>query len=152
MSCALPGADSGMLKLAALDAEDLAVISAHMQDAVLHIGDISHVPRTRQFALTANRFAWDAAGTPERRRTGLHFDRVNAVRARNLRRDDPQAIVSLLAITFTETDAPSGIIELAFSGGGTVRLDVECIEAGLADLGPAWSTAHRPSHGDADEG
>jgi hypothetical protein len=135
-----------MLKLAALDAEDLAVISAQMQDAVLRLGDIRYSPRTRQFAVVANRFAWDADGVVERRRTGLHFDRVTAVKARNLRRDDPEAIVSLLALTFSETDAPSGKIELSFSGGGTIRLDVECIEAGLEDLGPAWATAHRPSH------
>ncbi|MBI2717981.1 MAG: DUF2948 family protein [Rhizobiales bacterium] len=135
-----------MLKLAALDAEDLAVISAQMQDAVLKVGDISWSPKTRQFALIANRYAWDAGGARQRRRTGLHFDRVSAVRSHNIRRDDGEAVVSLLAITFDGHAQPSGTIELAFSGGGTIRLAVECIEASLSDLGPAWQTPHTPRH------
>ena len=147
MSPALPETDA-VLKIAALDADDLAVISAQIQDAVLKIGDISHVPARHQFALVANRFAWDAGGQRQRRRAGLHFDRVLSVRSQNLRQGDKAAIVSLLAIGFEPGDAPSGTITLTFSGGGTIRLQVECIEAGLKDLGPAWETAHLPSHGD----
>ena len=60
-----------MLKLAALDAEDLEVISTHMQDAVVRIADIRHLPARRQFALLANRFAWESKDRPERRRAGL---------------------------------------------------------------------------------
>ena len=135
-----------MLKLAALDAEDLAVVSAQMQDAVLKLGDMSWSPKSRQFALIANRYAWDEAGTRQRRRTGLHFGRVEAVKSSNIRRDDSEAVASLLAITFTASEEPSGTIELAFSGGGTIRLQVECIEARLSDLGPAWETPHMPRH------
>ncbi len=134
-----------MLKLAALDADDLAVISAHMQDAVIRLGDITHQKARRQFALLANRFAWDA-GERQRRRTGLHFDRVTSVKTQNIRQGDKDAIVELLAITFEEGEAPSGTILLAFAGGGTIRLDVECIEASLKDLGPAWATEHQPAH------
>ena len=137
-----------MLKLAALDIEDLAVISAHMQDAVIKASDLVFDPARRQFALAANRFAWDEARNPQRRRTGLHFDRVLGVRSHNFRRDDNEAILSLLSIGFTETDAPAGDIVLTFSGGGGIRLAVECIEAQLKDLGPAWSTARTPAHPD----
>lgn len=135
-----------MLKLSALDAEDLSVISAHMQDAVLKVGDMGYAKGLKQFALVANRFAWDAEGERQRRRTGLHFDRVLAVKSQNIRRDDPEAVLSLLAIGFTEADAPSGEVLLTFSGGGTVKLSVECLEAQLRDLGPAWATAKVPSH------
>jgi hypothetical protein len=137
-----------MLKLSALDAEDLAVISAQMQDAVLRVGDIAYSPRKKQFALVANRFAWDEEKLRQRRRTGLHFDRVTGVKALHISRSDPEVILSLLTITFAEGDPPSGEIVLSFSGGGTLRLEVECIEASLADLGPAWDTAHTPSHGE----
>ena len=137
-----------MLKLAALDAEDLSVISAQMQDAVARAGDFSFSPKTKQFALVANRFAWDEDKVPQRRRTGLHFGRVTAVQTLKISRSQPDVILSLLAIAFVESDAPSGEIVLTFSGGATVRLTVECIEASLKDLGPAWETAHRPSHGD----
>lgn len=137
-----------MLKLTALDAEDLAVISAQMQDAVLRVGDIAYTPKKKLFALVANRFAWDEARTQQRRRTGLHFGRVTAVKTLRIRQPEPDVILSLLSIGFVETDAPSGEIVLTFSGGATIRLAVECIEASLKDLGPAWETQHRPSHGD----
>ena len=133
------------LKLTALDAEDLAVISAHMQDAVLKLGDIRHLGSARQFALIANRFAWES-DQPERRRTGLHFGRVAKVSAQRIRQGDDNAVVSLLAISFEEKDPPSGDIVLTFSGGGAIRLEVECIEARLRDLGPAWGTARQPQH------
>ena len=137
--------ETSVLKLAALDADDLAVISAQMQDAVIRLGDITHVKARRQLALLANRFAWDA-GERQRRRTGLHFDRVTAVKTQNIRQNDKTAIVELLAITFEEGEAPSGAILLTFAGGGTIRLEVECIEASLKDLGPAWATEHQPAH------
>ena len=85
-------------------------------------------------------------GNDQRRRTGLHFDRVLGVRSQNIRRGDPDAILSLLSISFEEADAPSGDVLLTFSGGGTLRLAVECLEAQLMDLGPAWSTPNKPSH------
>ena len=74
-----------MLKLSALDLEDLAVISAQMQDAVLLAGDMRYDPKRKLFVLIANRFAWDEADTPQRRRTGLHFGRVLSVKTLNMR-------------------------------------------------------------------
>jgi len=138
-----------LLKLTALDADDLAVISAHMQDAVLKAGDLSYLRKARKFALLANRFVWEhgpRAEHFERRRAGLHFDRVNRVTAQNIRRDDRETVLSLLSIGFEAGETPSGTIILNFSGGGTIRLDVECIEAQLSDLGPAWATEHLPRH------
>ena len=138
-----------MLKLAALDSDDLAVISAHMQDAVLKAGDLSYLKKTRKFAFVANRFVWEhgpRAEHFERRRAGLHFDRVIGVKVQNLRRDDADAVLALLSIGFEEGKAPSGAIVLDFSGGGSIRLEVECIEARLSDLGPAWATEHIPQH------
>jgi hypothetical protein len=137
------------LKLAALDAEDLAVISAHMQDACVRIGDLQYLPDLRKFALLANRFDWEAAangGHYARRRTGLQFARVTAVRSKRIRREAEDAVLCLLSITFVPGDAPSGTVRLSFSGGGGIGLDVECLEASLTDLGPAWSTAHMPQH------
>jgi len=140
-------------KLAALDADDLAVVSAHVQDAVVKVGDLAWSPADRRFSLAMNRFAWEAAsgrGTGERRRAVLQFDRVLAVRTARIRREAPDAVLSLLALTFEPAAdaalAPSGAILLAFAGGGTVRLEVECIEARLADLGAAWAARGRPAH------
>jgi hypothetical protein len=135
-----------MLRLSALDVEDLAVISAHMQDAVLLAGDMRYEAKRKQFVLLANRFAWDEADTPQRRRTGLHFDRVLAVKTLNMKHLEKDEVLSLLSVTFAESDAPSGEVLLSFSEGATIRLSVECLECQMADLGPAWAAQSVPSH------
>jgi hypothetical protein len=135
-----------MLRLTALDVEDLAVISAHMQDAVLPAGDMRYEPKRKQFVLIANRFAWDQTEEPQRRRTGLHFSRVLSVKTLNMRQLEKHEVLSLLSVTFAETDAPSGEVLLTFSEGATVRLAVECLEGQMADLGPAWAAKTVPSH------
>ncbi|MCQ8783617.1 DUF2948 family protein [Mangrovibrevibacter kandeliae] len=145
------------LRLAALDQDDLQVLSAYCQDAVLKLGSCLYDPRRRQFVVEMNRFAWEAAEPRprlafwrrphyERRRSLLHFDRVNAVSRSHLDAALPEQVLALLAIRFTETQAPSGTVELVFAGGSGIRLDVECIEAQLSDLGAAWSTDARPDH------
>ncbi|KMO12500.1 DUF2948 family protein [Methylobacterium platani] len=137
-----------LLKLAALDADDLAVISTHLQDAVLRTGDLAYLPRERRFALVARRFDWECPdGAPPRRRlTGLHFDRVLSVRCRNVSRDAPDTPLELLAVTFEPGEAPSGIATLVFAGGAAIRLELECIEAAMKDLGPVWQADSTPRH------
>lgn len=137
------------LKLAALDEEDLSVLSAHLQDAVAKVGDVEWHPRDKKLILQLNRFVWEKAEdgrTFERRRACLHFSRVEAVKAVRIRQDARDAVISILAVRFEATDPPAGRIYLDLAGGGCLRLEVECIEAGLADLGAAWSTEHRPDH------
>ncbi len=139
------------LKLFALDDEDLAVLSTHLQDAVVKVADIGFVPKAQRFALLLNRFDWDqkeCAGEHVRRRTGLHFERVTAVKTRGFEPTDKEEVLNLLAITFTPEETPSGYVILTFSGGAEIRLDVECIEAGMSDLGPAWGCTKAPAHKD----
>ena len=140
------------LKLAALDAEDLLVVSAHVQDAVLRVGDLLWTPAGHRFALAMNRFAWEnvegrrrRAGY-QRRRTAVHFDRVIAVRSIGIDRAQADRVLSLLAIEFTMGAAPAGEVKLVFAGGAEIHLTVECIEAQLSDLGGAWKTGARPAH------
>ncbi|WP_421726063.1 DUF2948 family protein [Bauldia sp.] len=139
-----------ILKLAALDQEDLSIVSAHVQDAVMKVGDLSYLPQENRFMLVLNRFIWERVEGKdqsfERRRAALIFDRVTAAKTSHLRRDQPDAVLSLLAIQFEPADAPAGQILLQFAGGAAVQLDVECIEARLADLGPAWATSAKPTH------
>ncbi|WP_279356592.1 DUF2948 family protein [Methylobacterium indicum] len=141
-----------LLKLAALDADDLAIISTHLQDAILRTGDLAYLPRERRFALVARRFDWESPdGAPPRRRlTGLHFERVLSVRCRNIPRDEPDSPLELLAITFEPGEAPSGIAILVFSGGAAIRLELECIEAAMKDLGPVWQADSKPLHASHD--
>ena len=135
------------LKLSALDPADLEIISAHMQDAVITLGDIRYLKPQRKFVLVANRFRWPTDKPPyERRRAGLSFDRVLAAKSHRITQGADDAVLSLMAIAFIPGEAPSGTIVLTFSGGGLINLDVECIEARLEDLGPAWETPNLPSH------
>lgn len=137
------------LRLHALDFEDLALLSAHLQDALVRVGDIAFVPQKRRFALVGSRFDWAAEleGRLERCRSGLHFEGVSRVRSHKVARDRPDAILELLAVTFEPgPEPPSGVVHLHFAGGARFCLDVECVEAQLCDIGPRWTTAARPNH------
>ena len=81
-----------------------------------------------------------------RRRAALRFERVLGCQSRGIDLASPDQVLNLLAVEFAETDNPSGTVTLTFSGGAALRLTVECLEAELADLGPAWTCAHRPDH------
>jgi hypothetical protein len=144
------------IKLAALDSDDLAVISAHLQDAVMRVGDIRWMKKQSKLALAANRYDHLKAGAGtsrgERKLSAMQVSRVNRVSANNIRMDDSSAVLSLLAITFEPGEAaPEGTVVLTFAGGGTIRADVECIEVAMADLGPSWQARARPEHDTGDD-
>ncbi|MGH6872912.1 MAG: DUF2948 family protein [Rhizomicrobium sp.] len=136
--------------LAAGDAEDLDVMSARLQDAVARVGDLVWLPRQRRFAGLFNRFKWENSRKQGdlRARAGVHFDAVLSVKSYNILRGDPDAVVSLLAVRFTPKggEDPGGTIHLQFAGGGGIRLEVECIDAGLSDVGGEWAARGRPEH------
>ena len=137
------------LKLLALDSEDLQVISAHVQDAVVRVGDMGYARADRRFALLMNRFDWesaDARGRGLRKRAGLHFDCVTHVAIAGFDPNARDGVLELLAVTFAITDDPAGTVELSFAGGGTVQLTAECLEARLADLRATWAAAANPAH------
>ncbi len=137
------------ITLGAQDSADLEIISARLQDAVARIGDLVYLPKSRRFAALFNRFRWESKDDT-RIRAGLHFENVISAKALNLKRDDPDAVVSLLAIRFTPKGAedPGGEVELVFAGGGALKLEVECIEAELADISGEWAALGRPRHED----
>ena len=145
--------DDELLRLIALDEEDLAILSAHVQDAILRVADINWLPREKHFVLTMNRFVWEASvggawrrRDYQRRRAALHFARVEKVQSVGIYREDQRAVLDLLSVSFEPRDAPSGDVVLYFAGGATIRLSVEVLEVELTDLGPAWSTPLAPRH------
>ncbi|MGE0279377.1 MAG: DUF2948 family protein [Rhizobiaceae bacterium] len=141
-----------LLKLIAFDADDLAIVSAHVQDAITKIGDLDYKPAEKRFVLPLHRFVWEIeAGRfrkphNERRNSVLHFERVLAVKTAGIDQSKKNDVLSLLAIGFEAGETPAGTIELVFAGGGAIRLEVEVVEARLADLGGAWEASSRPSH------
>ncbi len=149
MSSPEPTDSAPRLRLQAIDAEDLSVVSAHLQDALLRVGDLAYLPRKRRFALIASRFDWSAqaVGRLERCRTALHFESVLGVRYTGVARDRPDGVLELLAISFEPgKTSPEGQIRLIFAAGAVILLDVDCIEAQLCDLGPRWAVSCCPTH------
>jgi hypothetical protein len=120
------------LKLVAFDAEDLAVVSAHLEEATLNRTDMVWQKGAQRFVLVANRRDRENAAAPLHL-TGLHFERVTRVRTLGLPQDE-KAALKLMGIAFTITDDPAGEISLLFDGGVVMRLDVECLEAQMVDL------------------
>jgi len=138
------------LALIAQDAEDLEVIAAYLQDAALKVKDIAYLPKRRRFALVMNRFAWEETrGKREafhRLRTGLSFDNVEQVEARNVSQDRPDGVLSLLTIRFEPLEAPGGLVRLVFSGNAEIRLTVEALDAQMKDMGLGREALGKPEH------
>jgi hypothetical protein len=151
------------LKLVALDKDDIEIVSAHVQDALVKVADVFWQPGEKRFVMALKRFDWMSAVEADglksanaadyrRCRTALRFERVTSCKCRGLDRSNKDALLNLLAVEFVESDAPAGVITLTFSGGGAIRLEVECLEVELADLGEVFSTAACPDHFAADTG
>lgn len=137
------------LKLLAFDSEDLDVISTHVQDAVVRVGDMGYARADRRFALLMNRFDWETgalANKAQRKRAAIDFAGVQAVASSGFNQNARDGVLSLLALSFAETNAPAGIVELTFAGGATIRLTVDVLEARFQDLGAAWAAKARPQH------
>jgi hypothetical protein len=137
--------------LAAQDAEDLEVISACLQDAVARVKDLVWLPKAHRFAALFNRFKWEDSekkGEALRVRAGLCMESVLSAKSHKIRYGDPDAVLSLLTIRFDPAGAedPGGTVELVFSGGGTIRLAVECIAVSLSDISGEWVARGRPAH------
>lgn len=135
------------LKLRAEDADDLTVVSAMLQDAVINITDMVYLREEKRFALVAARFKWEncpdggAYEGFERVHTGVSFDGVKAVRRRGI--EDARRAGALELLTIRVED---GAIDLLFAGDGAIRLEVDDWRCQVADMGEPWPTAWRPRH------
>jgi Protein of unknown function (DUF2948) len=136
------------LKLVALDREGLGVISAHVQNTCVKRSDMVWLPSQRRFVVAGMRYDWVGAktGPEERVASVLRFDRVLKVAHLGLNDTNKDAVLNLLAVTFEKTDPPAGMIILAFADGSLVRLEVECVEAELRDMGLRQPAQACPGH------
>ena len=141
------------LRLLAIDADDVQIISAALQDAIAHVGDIRYDPKVRTLTIMFNRFRWEGCDGPcgERVVAALQFGDVLRVRQRGMASEDPGALVSCLALGFEAGEPPGGQVLMRFSHGGDLAAEVECIDAVLADVSEAWPATRAPDHM-ADEG
>ena len=146
---------TAQLKLIALDADDLAVISAHVQDARVQTSDIVWRQGEKRLVVGMNRLDWEQTlsgeTAPRRLIAALRFDRVLSCKSRNIYLDAPEAVLELVGIEFHPGEAPGGSAVLMFSRGEALRLDVECLECELSDLGEDDLGAADPGPSDPGE-
>ena len=143
------GATEGArLRLRARDSEDLMVLSAHLQDAIVPISDMAYLGRDRSFVMVVNRFLWTRGSQPDkdtdhhlRTNSGVRFLGVTRVHARNINQRKRGQLLELLSVRH-EVDA----IHLTFAGGGEIRLEAAEIDAVLEDIDEPWPTRRLPSH------
>jgi Protein of unknown function (DUF2948) len=151
------------LKLRAEDGEDIQVVSACLQDALVSVGDMKFIKDDKRFVLIANRFCWEDAaqddfpamddgelgGEPDDEETyqrvhcGVRFETVSGVRTRGFNPADNDSILELLAVT-VEDDGTD--IRLIFSGDAEILLKTERILCMMEDLDEHWPTSFRPKH------
>ena len=143
------------LNLGALDADDLAVLSALVQDAVFPITEMRWQPRRRRLGFLVNRVRWEdveaarRSGRPvERVQTLLVVENVQSVASQGIDRGDGDTILSLLSVTFEERDAPGGFVDLTLAGDGTIRAQIEALEVSLRDVTRPYQapSGKTPSH------
>jgi hypothetical protein len=130
---------TAQLKLIALDADDLAVISTHIQDARVQTSDIVWRQGEKRLVVGMSRLDWEQTlageAAPRRLIAALRFDRVLSCKSRNINIASGEASLELIGIEFHPGEAPGGSAVLMFSHGGALRLDLECLECELTDLG-----------------
>jgi hypothetical protein len=137
------------LRLRAEDAEDLAVISACLQDALVELRHFDYAPDERRFAGVLVRFVQEEQGVPARQvKCALAFDRVVSAKLKGLTRTVRPRPLELLAITAGPAVDAGVHITLIFAGGGALRLEASSIACRLEDVGDPWLTRLRPRHGE----
>lgn len=150
------------LKIIARDAEDLTVVSACLQDALIPLNEMRYLPQERRFIMVANRFRWERAAKPtqdaasgadasfesdddfgnqQRTNAGICIDRVLSVRSRNIDRSRPGDFLSVLSVRLDGSR-----LSFLFAGGGVIQVEVEGLALYLSDLGAAWPTQWQPDH------
>ena len=138
------------LKLRAFDADDLQVISAATQDALVAMKDIGWFADDRQLALVVNRFRWeappDADGHWSRTHAALVFHEVDTVRHVDKPLGEPDRILELLSIGVESSDAERATVLLRFAAHRTIRVEAPKLLCHLEDLGEPWPTRWRPAH------
>ena len=121
-----------LTRLLAFDADDLIVLSAHLEGAKVLRSNIAYLPNEKRFALVVIRH--DPENAKDEHITGLHFNRVNRVMTHHLPSEDQAEPLTLIGMAFEPEIAPSGFVVLMFEGLCAIRLQVECLEASLSDL------------------
>lgn len=129
------------LRLKALDADDLGVLSGLAQDAVFSASEIKWERAKRRFAILLNRFRWEDAPNAERRKRD--YERVQSVlmiedavkvQSQGIDPREGDMVLSVLSLAFTPTQDGAGYVEITLAGDGAIRIEVEALEVILKDV------------------
>ena len=139
------------LKLLASSEEDLKVISAHLQDAIVSVLDIASLKKNRIFLMQLNRFMWEDVEKGvfrknKRIRTVLKFDNVIKVSSKNITQKNNSRFLDFLTIESNLLTDKSYEIKLIFSGDSVIKLNAEVIDVTLDDQGSPWESKTKPKH------
>ena len=145
-----PKAEKGHLRLRAIDAADMQILSAALQDAVVPLADMAYLSDDRIFVMVVNRFRWEDRAVDDRRSArvlcGVSFAGVEEVRRKNVTEAAVDGFLNLLSVEVDTPASGSTTIELCFAGGAGVRLLAHGVDCRLEDIGEAWPTQWRPDH------
>ena len=139
------------LKLIANSDDDLRVISAHLQDAIVSPSDIAHLKKSRIFLIQLNRFMWEDVEKGvfrknKRIRTILKFENVLEVRSKNIKQTKKDKFLDFLAIESNKMPDNNYQMKMIFAGDSIIEIISEVIEVTLDDQGDAWDTKNKPKH------
>ncbi|NIY98678.1 DUF2948 family protein [Salipiger sp. HF18] len=145
-------AGGGPLNLGAMDPDDLQVLSALLQDAVLTVSDIAFQKRHRRLGLLVNRVRREDGvhvSPPERVRTLVTVENVLGVSSQGVARDTPDMGLSVLSVGFEPGEDGAGHVVFTLAGDGALRAEVEALELGLRDVTRPYAavSGKLPDHG-----
>tara|TARA_B100001996_G_scaffold303100_1_gene243836 strand:+ start:68 stop:511 length:444 start_codon:yes stop_codon:yes gene_type:complete len=139
------------LKLIANSDEDLRVISAHLQDAIVYTSDIVNLKKNRIFLMQLNRFMWEDVEKGvfrknKRIRTILKFENVISVLSKGINQKKKSRFLDFLAMESSSLSDETYEIRLIFSGDAIIRVNTEVIDLTLDDQGSPWESKTKPKH------
>jgi len=139
------------LKLIARTVEDLRVVSAHLQDAIVNITDIANLKKNKILLLQLNRFMWEDVEKGllrknKRIRTILKFENVIKVKSRNINLARKDKFLDFLTIETNQMTDNNYEMKILFAGDSILKVTAEVIEVTLDDQGEAWDTKNKPKH------
>ena len=133
------------LRLRASDTGDLEIIAGAVQDSIFQIGQSRYDRAGLSFTLRLSRYMREM-DTPHRVESGLRFDGVLSVKSQGVDLAKQDAYAVILGLIYEATDTPAGIVSMTLAGGGVIQIEVEAIDATLADIGDARKTKRIPKH------
>ncbi len=138
---------NGILKLRAQDAEDIQVISAVLQDAIVPVCDMAYQPSEKNFVIVAQRLRREAEeGACERICSALTIKSVTAAKTSNFDPHNHEGMLDLLAVMLEPSRTA---LHLIFAGDARIRLEIAADwAAALEDFGQPWPAQCTPCHDD----